>query len=68
MSKALELAEWADLQCDPGSECAAELRRLADVNADLLEALIDTLDALECWTGSDIRIEKARAAIKKATE
>jgi len=37
--KALELANWAALQCDPGPQVAAELRRLAEVNAELLGAI-----------------------------
>lgn len=41
--------------------------RLIAAAPDLLAALIDTLDALECWTGTDVRIEQARAAIAKAT-
>lgn len=41
--------------------------RLIAASPDLLQALIDTLDALECWTGSDVRIGQARAAIAKAT-
>lgn len=41
--------------------------RLLTTAPELLDALCDTLDALECWTGSDVRIAKARAAIAKAT-
>jgi hypothetical protein len=44
-----------------------ENARLIAAAPELLEALRDTLDALECWTGSDSRIDKARAAIFKAT-
>jgi hypothetical protein len=42
--------------------------RLIAAAPELLEALIETLDALECWTSTDVRIAQARAAIAKATQ
>lgn len=47
-------------------QVAAELRRLNEVNAELVEALkacVDLLDEVAFW----VEIDKARAAIKKAT-
>lgn len=78
MSKALKLAKEYRRTMPLGlihlwaSDSVRELRRLADVNADLLEAL----QALESafmvhtrWNGEPIaEIKAARAAIKKATE
>jgi len=50
-----------------GDETAKANARLIAAAPELLEALCDTLDALECWTGSDVRIIKAKSAIAKAT-
>jgi hypothetical protein len=64
--EALRLADY--LEIDGKHKCAAELRRLQAVNADLLEALRTALDA--SWNGPmpDYAREEARAAIKKAEE
>lgn len=59
--EALRLAEII------GGDCAAELRRLYDVNQELLAALQDSLDLIEMISpieGQTVR--KARAAIAKA--
>jgi hypothetical protein len=62
--EALRLADY--LEIDGKHKCAAELRRLQAVNADLLEALRTALDA--SWNGPmpDYAREEARAAIAKA--
>jgi len=49
-------------------QAAAELRRLHEVNAELLEALKDVMERLVDRHEADESAVKARAAIAKATE
>jgi hypothetical protein len=70
--EALRLADYLDI--DGKHKCAAELRRLHSVNAELLEAL-DTLTAVVGLTpvaGNKVALQEAfdlaRAAIAKAEE
>lgn len=73
--KALELAEITEERPTMvnGRKCAAELRRLAEVNAELLGALELTLTLAVLKFGNldnDVNtiFEQARAAIAKAKE
>ena len=66
--EALRLAKWieGDMSCHGDAEIATELRRLHEVNVDLLAALQTVL--LESYDGplhDDYR-RQARAAIAKA--
>jgi hypothetical protein len=72
--EALRLADRLDLWGDQGDllEAAAELRRLHEVNQELLEALKEAADALEIASnGGGVNFyqyaKEARAAIAKAT-
>jgi hypothetical protein len=65
--EALRLAEW--LETSPYHHdkiVAAELRRLHEVNAELLEALKDVMDRLVDKNEMDESAINARAAIAKA--
>tara|TARA_R110000868_G_scaffold58630_1_gene180865 strand:- start:195 stop:425 length:231 start_codon:yes stop_codon:yes gene_type:complete len=65
--EALRLAEWIeeDMSCIGDAEIAAELRRLHDVNIELLEALKALSDADETEYVSITLWIKARAVINK---
>ena len=69
--EALRLADALERRCVPAPLCdkaAAELRRLHEVNQELLEALKDMLDNHEdaCTGYGEGAADKARAAIAKA--
>ena len=70
--EALLHAEWLEKSLTIGAkEAAAELRRLHAVNADLLESLQEVFvigDRLVSDVYGGEFVEKARAAIAKATE
>ena len=67
-------ANHTELPKSVAAQAAAELRRLSVVNAELLEALNDMLNAENSYPYSGMSeselaaIEKARAAIARATE
>jgi hypothetical protein len=67
--EALRLADYLDI--DGKHKCAAELRRLHAVNAELLEALEDLLQEydvqMSAYREMDVQ-RRARAAIAKTTE
>jgi hypothetical protein len=70
--KALQLAEWFETSPNTrDKQGAAELRRLHEVNAELVEALTDLLKAEWKLDDGEPELEKARAkareAIAKAT-
>ena len=69
MSNAYELAAKLD-SADPTIrqteiDAADELRKLAQVNAELLDALNNMLE--RCTIADPFTVEQARAAIEKAT-
>ena len=69
--EALELADMLDLvhplALPFAGKAAAELRRLHEVNADLLDALCMVLDDPDALDGRPLTYECVRAAIAKAT-
>ena len=68
---ALRLAKWLDAMPSSGyalsNQAAAELRRLHEVNQELLEALKELVEVSAHLDACQGTVEQARAAIAKAT-
>ena len=69
---ALRLAKWLDAMPSSGyalpNQAAAELRRLHEVNQELLEALKELVEVSAHLNACQGTVEQARAAIAKAGE